>query len=521
MLSFLNEQTWRLLIDALPGRVFWKDTDSRYMGCNRAFAIAAKLEGPEDIVGKTDYDLIKKDIAESLIREDQSVMQTKQAMHGIEERLQSRNGSVTWWESNKLPLIDADGSVVGVLGVYQDVTERKRMQQDIVDAEQAKTANRMKSEFLTNMSHEIRTPLNGILGMAQVLSDRLDEPELLACTDTIIESGELLLSVVNDVLDISKIEAGKINIIKSPTHLDQCLNSLIELWRPTAQEKNLTLKLSLDPKLPEVLEFDSTRLKQCISNLISNALKFTERGYVSVRVSGSTENNIDWRLLVHVEDTGIGIARDVVKRLFNEFEQASDTTARDYGGTGLGLAISRRFANLMGGDLNVKSRLGVGSTFILHIEAQTPASEHKVSPSQKASRPGHLNLVKESTRALLIDDNLVNLKVARAFIGKFIGDIVEVDSGESALKLLERDANFDVIYLDKRMPGMDGLETLKHIRNMSASYGDVPIIALTADAMAGEREALLEAGFDGYATKPINREHLLAETLRVLSAVRQ
>ncbi|MEM9168958.1 MAG: ATP-binding protein [Pseudomonadota bacterium] len=385
----------------------------------------------------------------------------------------------------------------------------------------AEAASAAKSLFLANMSHEIRTPLNGVLGMAQVLRLRATDPALGGCVDTILDSGETLLSVVNDVLDLSKIEAGKMDVAPTPGHLGDALNRTIALWAPKAEEKALDLSLHIDPAAPSHLNFDQVRVRQCVSNLVSNALKFTERGHVRITVDGEAIGARGWRMRIAVADTGIGIAQDAQRRLFDQFEQADAGTNRRFGGTGLGLAITRNFARLMGGDVTVASVVGEGATFTFVFEAGAVDRE-TVETAVGRGGPDRASLAALSeTRVLLADDNLVNRRVARAFLEDHVFEIVDAENGLEAIERLERSGPFDLVLLDKYMPELDGPATVAKIRSAQAAWRNVPVIAVTADAMVGEREAMLGLGMDGFVTKPIDRDKLLTEMLNVLDRARR
>ena len=511
------ELMWSMVVDAMPLRVFWKDRESRYLGCNQHFAEDAKLASPSDIVGKLDFDLFDKDRADAFREDDRFVMETGSSKLAIEEEQQAIGGQRFWIETNKIPLRDANGDIVGVLGTYQDITVRKRMQSELVEAEQAKVASKHKSIFLANMSHEIRTPLNAILGVAQVLRSRITDPETVELIETILESGDTLLSVVNDVLDLSKIEAGKMDIAPTTGDIEGCLRRLISLWSPSAGEKGIGLSFDVQPDLPQYFSFDQVRVRQCVSNLISNALKFTERGSVSVRVTGEAASGDDWRIRIAVQDSGIGISEEAQGRLFSAFEQAEAGTARRFGGTGLGLSITRDLARLMDGNVTVSSREGEGATFIFTFVAHAIADHERacINADPSADKAAYLGLA--GARVLLVDDHKVNRNVARALFGELFAEIVEAENGEVALDQLAQNGPFDLVLLDKHMPVLDGLSTIAAIREHTAPWRDVPVIALTADAMVGEREELLRLGMDGYATKPIDRDKLIGEALSVLS----
>ena len=371
----------------------------------------------------------------------------------------------------------------------------------------AEAATRAKSEFLANMSHEIRTPLNGILGMTQALEARELDLSTRDMVATISESGATLMAILNDVLDLSKIEAGKLDISPTDVGLQHTLQQVHKLFQTVAREKSVSLTLSsnLPPTLR--LRYDPVRVRQCLSNLVSNAVKFTREG--GVDISASLEAREDGRSLVTVAitDTGIGMDQATLSRLFEAFTQADNSTTRKFGGTGLGLAISRKLARLMGGDIIARSSPGRGSVFTLTFLAE-PASGAPLeeAQSQQASR----RLVQlRGARVLLTDDNAINRQVVRLFLQPQGALITEAANGREALDLLASQP-FDLVLLDVHMPVMDGTETISRIRASSEPWWEVPVIALTADAMSGDRERLIAMGMSDYVSKPIAQSELLS-----------
>jgi signal transduction histidine kinase/ActR/RegA family two-component response regulator len=378
----------------------------------------------------------------------------------------------------------------------------------------AEASNQAKSSFLANMSHEIRTPLNGILGMAQVLEhEPLTAPQRESVR-TILDSGQTLMTLLNDVLDLSKIEAGKLDIAPVEGETKNVFLHLQKLFAPRALEKSIELSVDIDDRIPKLLKFDHVRIHQCVANLISNAVKFTRVGGVRVAVRHEEVDADEFLISVAVSDTGIGISEEAVARLFSDFSQADVSTTRQFGGTGLGLAISRKLARMMGGDVSLTSRPGEGSTFTLTFRASA-ASSAKLAPVEPQGHAAHGPLL--GLKILLVDDNAINRSVARLLLAPSGVVITEAANGREALRrLAERE--FDLVLLDVHMPVMDGPETIKHIRTGDAAWRDLPVIALTADAMTGDRERLLSIGMTGYTTKPIEQRALMHEIHRVLNA---
>jgi signal transduction histidine kinase/FixJ family two-component response regulator len=422
-----------------------------------------------------------------------------------------------------------DGSIVQVtyrpmadgrkVAISVDVTELRQREKDLKKAQAAAVAaSNAKSAFLANMSHEIRTPLNGILGMAQVLEMGNLDSEQREQVQTILDSGRNLMALLNDVLDLSKIEAGKIAIVSADTDLTHTLRRLHRLWKPKAEEAGLEFYLSLDADLPQVLNFDAVRVRQCVSNLISNAIKFTSQGRVEVFVTAKRREDGQFLVKIRVSDTGVGMDEETMARLFRPFTQADDSTSRRYGGTGLGLSITRSLAELMGGEASVRSEIGRGSEFTFTFLAGEAAPQHRVVSEGMTMSEGdsRATLKTQNLRLLLVDDHPINRQVAALFLRPFNMRIVEATNGKEAIACLEREA-FDMVLLDVHMPVMDGTETIRNIRASGQPWSNIPVVALTADAMTGDKERYMAMGMDGYLSKPIAERDLITEISRVRS----
>jgi len=368
---------------------------------------------------------------------------------------------------------------------------------------QAERANAAKSEFLALMSHELRTPLNAMLGIAQTLTLEPLAPQVKDQVELIEEGGRTLLSLLNDVLDLAKIEAGKLEITPTTDNLASLCDRVVRLHLPLAVEKATTIDLIVDPSVPPSLVFDPLRVRQCLVNLLSNAVKFTLSGQILVRASCAPAADPE-RLLVKitVSDTGVGMDGPTLARLFKPFEQGDAAIARNTGGTGLGLSITRRLANLMGGDVTVRSAVGKGATVVLTFEgAVREAVTERIATDPAASK-----------RVLVVDDYTVNRKVVVMMLAPLGCQIAEAANGQSALALLEAQT-FDVVLMDFNMPVMSGLEATRRIR-AQAALRDLPVICVTAGITEAERAEAIAAGMTDFIEKPIDMRRLVAAVER-------
>lgn len=415
-----------------------------------------------------------------------------------------------------MQVVEIPLSFGGWVAVGADVTALRERERELKKArKEADAASEAKSAFLANISHEIRTPLNGILGMAQLLASSDLSPEQRDQLDTILDSGKTLMAILNDVLDLSKIEAGKFDISPIDNDLGHLLRRLEKLWAPRAIEKGLALKLEIDPEAETFLRFDPVRVRQCVSNLVSNAIKFTGKGSITVSASVAPLGGQDFEVTIRVCDTGIGMSADTIEKLFTPFTQADASTSRRFGGTGLGLSISRKLAELMEGGISAESEMGKGSRFTFSFRATQGRRAEEALADSDIDRTGGVRLA-AGLSMLLVDDHALNRKVARLFLEPLGISIVEAENGEEAIRWLQTQP-FDLVLLDMHMPVMDGAAALAHIRaHELPSIRNIPVIALTADSLGPVKHRYAEMGADGYVGKPIDHRELIVEIGRVL-----
>jgi signal transduction histidine kinase len=374
----------------------------------------------------------------------------------------------------------------------------------------ARAASDAKSEFLANISHELRTPMNGVIGMLDMALDRQLSPELGEQLHTAQSCAYALLLLLNDILDLSKIEAGKMTLEKIPFDLRVLVSDCIKSHQPKAGANSVVLRAEVAPDLPQEIHGDPLRIRQIIANLVSNAVKFTEHGEVQVRVGGKFTGPGQYQLQISVQDSGTGIPADKLLYIFNKFTQADGSVSRKFGGTGLGLAITRSLVELQGGEVQVQSELGQGSTFTVTlpcgVSATAGASKEAKVASTVAPAPDPSS---SAVRILVVEDNHVNQKVVTAVLRKRGFSIELANDGQEALNKLEKSASFDLVLMDVQMPVLDGLEATRLIRK-EPRWDGLPIIAMTAHAMNGDKERCLEAGMNGYISKPVHPSLLLS-----------
>ena len=377
---------------------------------------------------------------------------------------------------------------------------------------EVRAAVRAKSEFFARMSHEIRTPMSGVLGVSEILSATRLDPDQSDLVKTIRGSGTLLLSLVDDILDFSKLEAGMLRVQPVPTNPRRVVEEVVQILQVKAQAKKIELVSRIAPEAPKSVLLDPTRLRQILMNVAGNAVKFTEHGGVQVELDAEPDGPDGWKLRFTIRDSGVGIPADRLAGIFEQFVQGDEAVSRRFGGTGLGLAISRELARLMGGTIEVESEAGIGSTFTIALPAPAAASRDEAVESS-AGRPN----ARWSASVLVAEDNAINRIVAERMLAKTGCRVHVVTNGEECLRALERDP-FDLVFMDCHMPVMDGLAATRAIREREGNEGHTPIVALTASAFPGDVEACRQAGMDDFVSKPVTAAKLADVLQRWLGA---
>jgi two-component system CheB/CheR fusion protein len=496
-----HRQQLELITDALPVMISYVDASERYRFNNAAY---------ESWFGVPRAQLLGRPVREILGEHAYAVAQPyiQRALAGETTRYEAELSSSTQGKRSVLadyvPDIAADGRVRGYFSLKQDITESRAASLDLAEAKRtAEAANLAKSDFLANMSHEIRTPMSAILGYADLLFGQLDDPDNLACLEAIRRNGQHLIELLNDILDLSKIEAGMLEAELLRFAPDKLLREVVEDARLRANERGLTLELTIEGPLPQSIESDPTRLRQILLNLLSNAIKFTEQGSVRVVVRLRPEACL---LEICVTDTGIGIPPEIAQQLFEPFTQADTSITRRYGGTGLGLTITKQLVQLLGGEIVVHNEPEGGATFVFTVATgpldsvplQTVDTESQHYAADRVSVQG--------ARVLVVDDRRDMRYLLQTFLEEAGAHVSTAANGRDALLKLQERTNLDAIVLDMQMPEMDGFAAAKRLRELGFRG---KLIALTASAMTSDRERCIAAGCDEYMSKPVDRARLL------------
>lgn len=508
-----QQQLLQSVIDNNPNIIYVKDLEGKYLLMNRKLKEMVDISPDMDVNTISEEDVFKynRNSLENYRRLHRLIIENKQTM-AFEETF-SYKGTEKYFYIMKFPVLDENGNTIYVCGVSVDITELKKAQLEMIDArEEALQAKEAQENFLANMSHEIRTPMNGVMGMGNLLLDTSLNDVQKEYVQSIKESAENLLSIINDLLDFSKIKSGKFHIDVNDFNIADTVRKAIYPLQVKAQEKDLSLNCLIDTGVPEVVTGDALRLQQMIINLAANAVKFTSEGAITVKLYPIEHNDNDVLLGIDVADTGIGLPADKLDKVFELYTQVDKNTSRIYGGTGLGLAIVKQLAELQNGTVSVKSEYGKGSVFTLQIPYKIKQQAvKKVEISSAAQQTGLLQGVK----VLVAEDNLINQKVVLYTLKNQGADVIMTSNGKEAIETLTTD-KCDIVLMDLQMPEMDGYQATTYIRNQLKL--DIPIIAMTADAMKGESDKCINAGMQDYISKPFEPKELFEKILAFANA---
>ena len=533
-----REQYQRALLDNFPFLVWFKDKDSNFLTVNQAFADACGCASTDDLPGKSDLDIWPRELADGYRADDRAVLSSGQKKH-VEEEIVSAEGTRSWFETYKSPVIDRTGTLQGTVGFARDITERKQVEAELeayrmhlellVKARTAEltaakvaaeAANRAKTAFLANMSHELRTPMNGVMGMLDMARRRMADPKGLDCLAKAKTSADRLLGVINDILDLSKIEAERMVLEDAPFQLADSVSMIVGTLEHMAAEKRLKLAIDLSADLlNRPLMGDSLHLGQILLNLVGNAVKFTDQGEVILRARSIGETADAVQVHFDIVDTGIGITPEAQSRLFQPFEQADNSLTRKYGGTGLGLAICKRLVEMMGGEIGVASTPGTGSTFWFVVPLKKRADNVVPPAPSSAVLTAEQRLLAEyaGTRVLLAEDEPITQEVSR-YLLEDVGFVVDLaEDGLQALQLA-RQHRYALILMDLQMPVMNGVEATLAIRANSLNR-ETPILAMTANAFEEDRDACLSVGMNEHIGKPVDPQKLYESMLAWLEKI--
>ncbi|MBC7847392.1 MAG: PAS domain S-box protein [Flavobacterium sp.] len=500
----LSKQILRNVLDNIPIRVYWKNRESQFLGCNASFINEMSLDSENEIIGKTDFDIHEREDAEKFIADEETIMSTGKPKLKYQE-LNTRTGQDRWVLTSKLPFFDENNKVIGIIGTSDDITERIEIERKLKQAtEEAIAANLSKSTFLSNMSHEIRTPMNAILGYSQLLQD--DDNLTKAQQEslkTINKSGAHLLELINDILDMSKIEAGRVTLNLSDFNLIVLLKEVEELFKIKANQKNIDLSFTIAKNVPAIIYADESKIKQVIINLIGNSLKFTSQGFVKVSVEKLKNNDLQ----IKIKDTGKGILKEEQEAIFRPFEQAKNSRQGE-GGTGLGLAISRKFSNLMEGDITIESEYGEGAEFAFTFK-YVEGNESILKSDKEELRVVSLSPEMKGLKVAIVDDRFENRDILYKKLHPLGFDTRMAENGKEAVELY-KEWKPDIILMDVVMPVMNGVEATRQILKIAGNH-EVKIFVVSASALESEQKEVMEIGATVFIKKPVMFNLLLAE----------
>ncbi len=504
------------IVSLMPGHVYWKDKDGVFLGCNLQQAKDAGFDTPADMVGKTDYDM-PWSIQASYLRDiDRQVMQSGRP-HTIEELFELPNGSKKVYLSKKIPLHDNNNKVSGILGISFDITERKQLEENLLEAkEQAEAANKAKTEFLENMRHDIRTPLTGIVGFAEIIKKKTHEKPVKEYADNLIASSHALLDFLNEILDAIKVLSGDLPKVRRKFSLFDITSKILQLVKPRALEKQITLNFHVDKNIPKYVIGDPARTHRILMELITNSLNFTSKGGVTVTIEKVKQQGREIVIKCSIKDTGIGIPIDKQEDVFLRFNRLTPSYKGIYKGAGLGLTIVKQFIDDINGEIYCQSQEGEGSTFICLIPLTESLLDDEIGvadisdlrsreqlPEIKYKNKTHAQESTEKPNVLIIEDQPLAAKVAETIVSGLDCVVDVAFDGDSAMKHFQ-EKKFDLIFMDVGLPDTNGYELTKLMRAKEWKLDlHTPIVALTAHIDSEDKQQCIESGMDAVLSKPL------------------
>ena len=496
------------IISMMPGHVYWRNEEGTYMGCNNNLANVLNLSSPNDFVGKSGVELIGIEHAQKTDLIDAEVLKSKKESRMEEEGFDAE-GSPAYYLTQKSPIYSRQGELKGILGVSLDITLRKQMENKLkIAKEKAEATNRAKSQFLAMISHELRTPLTSILGFVHFLEqENLSESDKKKYIQYIIDSGSYLYSLINNLLDFNKLETNNYAIAHTPTDLKALMYEVINMLIGTINLKKLQLVLDYNDTVPRYFSTDSGILKQILINLVGNAIKFTEKGTITLKASTVKATTESTKLLIEVIDTGIGIPPEEQRSIFKRFYQSGNVYTRNASltGTGLGLSIVKKLVALLGGKIKVTSIAGQGSTFYFNAKFLN-STPFKKGSELTADQTKQINTSSSKYNILLVEDDALIQIVHRQMLEGLNCNVTIAECATEALNMLTHE--YDILFIDIGLPDIGGFDLIKTIRKNYFPHQHIPIIALTGYAENEERLKCLAAGADEVAIKPITKMEL-------------
>jgi PAS domain S-box-containing protein len=498
----LAEEKYRSIITNMKLGLLEVDREEKILFANQSF-IEMSGYGLNELLGKKSSDIFLQGEGSKLMK-NKNISRMRGRSDAYEIEIRDKKGDIRWWLISGAPRFDNSGDLAGSIGIHLDITNQKLLEIELTEAKElAEESTKSKETFLANMSHEIRTPMNAIIGMStQLAKTNLDSTQQFYL-ETIHSASDNLLVIINDILDFSKIDAGKLQLERIGFGPKELLNSALRVLSHRAEEKGLSLNnVFFDPAISPVLMGDPYRLNQVLINLISNAIKFTEKGKVDISCDVLNDSLLSQTIQITVKDTGIGMEANFLDCLFEKFSQEDASVTRQHGGTGLGMSICKDLINLMGGEIHVKSKKGIGSTILLKIKFDKGTFENL--PEKPIFEVDSKILFDK--KVLLVDDNQMNRLVAATILSNHGAIITTAQNGKEAVEILEK-IPFHIVLMDIQMPVMDGVEATAIIRSKISK--ELPIVALTANAIKGDNDKYLAAGMNGYLSKPFIEKDLL------------